>query len=471
MKAKSPFIAALGLNDQATDGYQAVHLGLSDLSVGSLMDLIKESPGLSPPRSGHLGNWEDVASGQGGALDFNHAICSAGLGHPSIYAFTQTETDGVLPASGDQVYLPGSLVVEGKRTALPLYTWEKGAPGRGFVERSREHAWFCPFVMTQDPSSPGELLPLTRLHWRKMQKVASWSFRLEAQTLVDRAEEVEASVVVLLTEALGRDNAKRALADVISHSVSRSGVMERCALRLDGSGLWLDDCFFPSVEALAASVLLPLRAVTDPEQVLADLAGLPEKMPLLSNLTAALLTANFATHYPKDKFKHQDELNVHFHWGARDMAGYPPGRRGYFFEKSTQRSARWMTEALLRAGRSQPMLFVLLPAPIFLLCATTALRDDADRLDDLFAAVHDAGSAVEPEAAMKVVDALVKDWRRGVGAGLSPYMTQRFTPRQGAVQRSGLPGTGETVFSDGFRRLTLRQACMILSALMGPPCA
>src|SRR5688572_21896525 len=72
--------------------YDSIHFGLHHVPIGSLITLIQDEPFLRPPRTAHIGNWEDIAKGRAGAMDFNKVICKWNLGYPLIYPFTKTET-------------------------------------------------------------------------------------------------------------------------------------------------------------------------------------------------------------------------------------------------------------------------------------------------------------------------------------------------------------------------------------------
>ncbi|MEU6942581.1 DUF6025 family protein, partial [Streptomyces rubiginosohelvolus] len=141
---------ALGLRTAAeadalasgTKTFVPVHVGTHDLPVGTLLDALAKDPSLLPPRTGHLGNWEDIAAGRAGPMDFNTAVCGDGHGYPLIYGFTRTEAD---TAGGDEAYQPGCLIDQGKRHVLPLHTWD----GSRFVRRDRSAPLFCPLVQAE----------------------------------------------------------------------------------------------------------------------------------------------------------------------------------------------------------------------------------------------------------------------------------------------------------------------------------
>ncbi|KAB1979145.1 DUF6025 family protein [Streptomyces triticiradicis] len=451
----------LGTAAEALTGRSAafvpVHLGTRDVRVATLLDAVRAEPGLLPPRSGHLGNWEDIALGRSGPMDFNTAVCGGGHGFPLIYGFTQTEAD---EAGGDGVYLPGSLVERGRRQVLSLYTWD----GRAFVRRDRSRPLFCPLVQAE---VDGALVPLVEVHWQRMRALTGYRFELEATRLVAHAPLVADMLCVLLEEAAGKENPRRAFAELISHAARLDGRVSRCELRPDGSGYVLDGHRFGSARALAEAALLPLRALTEPRWFFEQQASLPPVLPVPSHLLTTALSALLGADYPDagpwDERRPvapgttEDGFRVHLHWGARAMAGCPPRRGGYFGRKSTARALRGIVGPLVRDfAEAHPLCFVLLPAPVFMLCPPDTSEGDAHELAGLFKTVLSA----PPEAAYDTA----LGWLAESRSHLSGYLLDRFrdgsgVPHDGAHRDPAVP-----VEPDGFRDLTLRQASALVAA-------
>ena len=308
--------------------FKAVHMGERDLPIGTLLDLITSDAALCPPRTGHIGNWGNIARGRAGAMDFNKAICAPGYGYPLLYCFTQTETE--TPRQGDWGYLPGSLVDGDVRTPLRLHAWD----GTEFVPCSHAVPRFTPFIQAE---LDGELKPLTEVHARRLDPIGPHPFKLEQAIFADQEATIRPLLTALIDEARGRDNPRRALQDLISHSVALDGTMARCDLALDGKGFKLAETYYPSTEALVEHALVPFRAVARPRQFMAEIAHLPWQLPVASNLLIAVLSAILETHLPGASFPSSHvvgPINPHLHWGGRDMAGYPPRQprlpaRGY----------------------------------------------------------------------------------------------------------------------------------------------
>lgn len=435
------------------EGYQGIHLGTRDLAIGTLLDVLSRSPGLRPPRGGHIGNWEDIALGRAGPMDFNKAICSRGLGFPLIYCFTQTEAEN---AAGDWVYLPGSLVERGQRTLLPLYTWD----GASFARRTRERSYFCPFVQTE---VDGSLQPLIELHWSRMGALRSFEFELEQGMLFHHRTELVGMLAELMERASRARNPRKAFQDVISHAVCTDGTISRCSIRKDGNDYWLDDVRYASISALVEHAIFPFEAVARPRDFFAKIRDLPRLLPVMSNVVGRL----FSAHFPR---RQGHAINLSLQWGARDMAGFPPRRRGYFISKA--RNFQVLADALVATcGDFTPICSVLLPAAIFLLCPSDVHPPDSDLLAELFATVlhmtasGDSGAAMASPRELELVEDVTRSWKARSGGALSPYFLSRFRPRSGLIENLDAPVESEPVEPPGFRTLSLRHACMIVGAL------
>ena len=441
--------------------FKAVHMGEHDLAIGTLLDLITSDAALCPPRTGHIGNWGNIARGRAGAMDFNKAICAPGYGYPLLYCFTQTEADAQT-RQGDWGYLPGSFVDGDARTPLRLHGWN----GTEFVPCTHAVPRFTPFMQAE---LDGELKPLTEVHRRRLDQIGPHSFKLEQALFADSEAAIRPLLTALIDEARRRDNPRRALHDLISHSVALDGTMARCELELDGKGFKLGKTYYPSTEALVEHALVPFRAVARPWQFMAEIGHLPWQLPVASNILIAVLSAVLETHLPGGilhSSRMVGPLNPHLHWGGRDMAGYPPRNRGYLLEEAKARSMKRICATLVEHFPTvQPLCFVLLPSTAFMLCPTTAHPGDAELLSKLFRRVREAvsgGDASGPNA-QQAIGNVVRSWHDADRTRLSTYFRNRFGPRRGGLL-SGDMVDSHPVEPDGFRDLTVRQASMIVGA-------
>lgn len=432
--------------------FERVHVGMLDVPIGSLLDALQHDPDGVPPRSGHLGNWDEIARGRAGAMDFNQAICAGGYGYPLIYSFTQTEAES--PRAGDWVYLPGSIVTYGTRTPLALHTWD----GTAFAPRGRDHALFSPFVQAD---VDGELVALTELHWRRMQGLERFRFRHEAAVILEHEEQVRAILAHLLEAARARSNSRRAFGALIAATVALDGAVTRCDIVPEGNGYRLGDRRYRSTQELVDAALVPFRAAADPQRFFAEIAELPDALPVVGHIVVGVLSAMFAASQARPRGG--GSVNVHLHWGARAMAGFPPRRRGYFMERSTGRSMRDICTTLV-AGFNDigPLCIVLLPAATFMLCPGSAYPADEELLGELFADIAAEG---ERTIAAPEIEAIVHRWLERRRHALSSYFVDRFRAGSGLLYGSAPSAPSEPIEPPGFRALTFRQACAIVGAL------
>ncbi|WP_338675175.1 DUF6025 family protein [Streptomyces sp. SCSIO 30461] len=424
-----------------------VHVGTHDVPIGALLDALDADPTLLPPRTGHLGNWEDIAAGRSGPMDFNTAICGGGHGYPLIYGFTRTEAD---TEGGDEAYQPGSLIDQGRRHTLPLHTWD----GTRFVRRDRGKPLFCPLVQAE---VDGQLVPLVDLHWQRMLALPGYRFRQWAAALTDKSPLVTDMLALLLEQAAAQGR-NQAFAELISQAVRLDGEVRRCDLRPDGAGFVLDGQRYPSAHALAEAVMLTVHALVEPAEFFARLPGLPPVLPVMSLQLTNVLFALLDMHHPDPPAgPPESPFITHLHWGARAMAGCPPRRGGYLSRRSTVRSLRAITDPLVQHfDAANPVAFVLLPAQAFMLCPPSTSPYDAEILGELFRGVRAAGPEVAYDTTLT--------WLDGNRDRLSEYLRGRFRSGSGVPADNTLRDPAVPIEPEGFRELTFRQACGVVGA-------
>ncbi|HEY0062235.1 MAG TPA: DUF6025 family protein [Telluria sp.] len=439
-----------------------LHLGHTDLAVGRLLDVVAAHPHLLPPRSGHMGNWEAIASGRAGAMDFNRCAATGGRGYPLVYAFNQTE-DSTL-SQGDCVYLPGSLIEDGRRIELALHTWD----GNQFVLRDRSEALFTPFVRARDQGQD-QLEALTRIHARRMRGLTQFRFGLEPEMLMRDEPTLRAVLATLIDDAAAQPNARIALQELFGRQAGLDGIVTRQDMFRQDAIYSMNGTAYGTLEQTVEAAILPLLAVSAPERFDAMITSLPPHIPVVATPLIQMLCGLFSTHYPDspiDRASMTQPFNPHFHWGARDMAGYPPVHNGYFARSSRAKSATKICGAVLRNFKGiDPLLFILMPVTIFMLCPTSAHEGDHALLADLIARVR-RHSAAGQAPAMAAVQALVNDWLADVQGRISPYFIARFERRSGVLHKAVPPAYSEPFEPAGFHEMTLRQACMTVGALM-----
>lgn len=454
-------LKAIGLDEESwgelrsgRSGFVARHMGRVQLPMGELTASIAALP-LTPIRTGHLADWGDIGSGRSTVLDYNRVVCGVpGLARPLLYDFNQTEDTAL--ASGDTLFLPGSLVEAGVRSRLPLRHWSPA----GMERHDGEGSLFVPYVETE---WEGERLPLTELHRRRMREhFPDATFHSD---LLTGEEERVAEVLHTLLRAAGTDT--RALSYVFDRIVHRDGSVERFKPTADASGYHLGPFDYPTADALVAASLLPARAAVAAGRFTGPDAAPAPHAPLLSVDAVTLLYAVLGTHRAPGQPPVCGDFDVHVQWGALAMGGYPPQRRGYFF--SGAKKTKWMYEAVARdLPWAAPLLFVIAPTAPFLLWPSSREPRDVALVGDLLARVRTA-IAAWPERVDRTapeIQRVVAEWLATEGAELSAAFRRQI--RWGdRLSPDGRPlAAGEPVEPEGFATLTMSQACQIVGALV-----
>ncbi|SCY21348.1 hypothetical protein SAMN05720606_103135 [Paenibacillus polysaccharolyticus] len=450
-----------------SDRYQAscfdwVHLGNSDIEVGKVLDFIRKSPELVPPRTGHLGNWDPIIEGRAGALDFNKVICDNKFGYPLIYCFNQTED--VELNQGDAVYLPGSKIEGNNRVLLPLYTWN----GEQFIERDRTIPLFTPFVFTK---VKGKMQSLANFHLNRCKDLNQYEFRSEANIIYSQKDLVKKLLYVLMEDAENQINSKRAFQNLFSHVATLEGTIKRADILVDSNGYRMGEAYFKNKDEFIQSAMIPFQAVVDSCNFVSNLHQLPNHVPIISNILSGVLSAIFHSHYSSSSVQRDcmtQPFNPHFHWGARDMAGYPPRRKGYFAEKSTTKSYKKILQVIVRHfPEVDPVLLVLLPSSIFMLWPVDLYRYDLSAVEELLEDVIESGDSYENMEQMHShINKMVERWFEKHKYDISTYFLNRFYPGSGIPYGRNTHNFSNPVEPMQFRKLTFRQACMIVGCLM-----
>lgn len=441
-----------------------VHLGNTNLKIGQLVDTIKSQPFLLPPRTGHIGNWNDIVLGRSGMIDYNKTICAEEkIGYPLIYSFNQTEDEDMV--NGDWIYLPGSIVEDGVRIKLPLYTWNGYD---GYEERSRNKSYFTPFVQTK---INGRLTPLVRLHWENMSRHMEFKFNLEAEFILQNQDAFRRMLIELIVNSSQMENQQRALQDVISHSVKKDGSITRANLRVADKEYLLGDTYYRNIEELVEAALIPFNAVCNSEDFFGRMSEYPNEIPVVSNSVISIVSAMFYSHYPNYEGSIEQvssPFNLHLHWGALGMAGYPPLKNGYFAEKSSIKTSRLVTQTIINTSpHLNPLFFVLMPASIYTICPTSEHTDDLEAINSLIVRILDTTAGLnETDLLFNKVRETVEGWLCEYKNNLSPYYMNRFAARRSVLNQVELPQKSRAMIPDHFYDLNFRQCSMIVGSLI-----
>jgi hypothetical protein len=433
--------------------YAFLHLGYAKTPMSKVLESISSSS-ISPPRSGHMGNWGDIVVGRSGAMDFNYFICLGGYGHPSIFCFNQTETKAL--DGGDTVYVPGSLVKQGKQSMLELYAWD----GQQFALCDRTSPRFVPFLKAKSEQG---LKPLTSLLTHQLREQLG-TFELEVDLLAKHRERLSAWIEALIRAALTSNNPARLLQDLVGHAATLSGDIERAKFSLEGNSIVMNGIEY-SPEDFADLIWAPIIAVNEPQHFFSNMEKWPVKLPIISHLLVAVFSALCRSHFVCNTNRGDFGPTIHFHWGARAMGGFPPARKGYFAEKSTAKSLRHIM-ATIDDVSAEPisLVYVVMPAPVFMLCPTNLKSNDAQVLEGLFSHIFANFDPLEcSESLGKKLNALVHEWLQRNGQDLSSYFTRRFNGWPGLLDvDSAELDVSDHLLSKAWQALTIEQLCIVV---------
>lgn len=445
-----------------TLSFSWVNMATTHLPISKLYTILQTIPLLSVPRTAHLGNWNDLMHGCIGRNNANTVVCrERKVGYPFLYEFTQTEDDAL--KQGDTIYQPGSVIEGGKRRTLQLFTWD----GTQFVERSRDKAYFMPFVMTP---FEGELIPLTRVHRLRCLELRDIPFQFASDLIYAQRNLIKAVLTVLIEEAMSQPDPAHGLIRIIDRSATLDGSLLRGNIRVEGKGFHIGDSFYSSTNELVDAVMLPYQAAANPNSFFAHMASIPHTLPVLSKTMIPLFYSILNTHYPNctvERATMTQPCNPHFEWGANGMAGYWPKKFGWFPREA--RYARTIHQTIINHfSEIDPIFFVLLPSSIFLLWPNSAYPQDQEPVARLIQMIHEKTDSLlqkDSQYLVQVTDEIVQQWADQEGCSLSAYFIKRFGGKPTQSVPSALPVGSTSLEPAGFAALTIQQASLIVGAL------
>ncbi|MBP2708454.1 hypothetical protein JOL79_32210 [Microbispora sp. RL4-1S] len=434
--------------DARESGMRWRHLGRSDVTMAELARALRAAPG-RPPRTGHVGDWDDIWRGRSGILDYNAVVCrELGIGYPLLYDFTQTETAGL--DGGDTLFLPGSLMRGGQREELRLLRWN----GDRFVPHDRAEPLFLPYVQVR---RDGGDMPLLRLHRENDRGPVPADHH---SALWARHRRRIGEILVALVRRAPDD---RALAQVFGRTVRRDGGVVRTPVVRERGGFRAGDLWYGSAEALVSAALAPVEAALARDGLGAVLREMPSSVPLASVDVVALSYALLGAHRPGRGPAGDGRPDVHIQWGALAMAGHPPGSKGYFARRAGK--VGWMYDAAAaELPWVSPVMFVIAPVAPYFLWTPEREGDDLVAVEDLLRRVGAAAAsgpahvAALAPAVRELVAKWLTDWPP------SGRLRTRFR-WESRVAPDPLPESG-LAEPAGFGELTMAQACLVVSCLV-----
>ncbi len=444
--------------ENRTLAFDWIHSGRLSMKIRELSEIIKNSP-ILPPRTGHLGNWQEIAAGRGNALDHNGVVCGRNLAYPLIVDFNQTENSSM--DSGDVVYLPGSIVNNGERQLLDIYTWN----GTAFEARSREFSYFLPFVLTR---RQGKFIPLTVIQRKNCLSYENAKF---ISSIIFGQLELVKEVLRKVIEYVRADSSGNlTLNDLVDRSVSIEGKLIRTELKFSAGKYQSDDMLYSSIDELVDALILPFKAAHDPQGFFDQINHMPKWMPFLSLPFLCTLYSILNTHLLHQAENHmisRKPFNPYLEWGAFDSAGYPPKSAGYFKKKASTIKEIYRIVIHLFPD-IEPLLFILLPSAIFNLLPGKTYPDDISSVEELLSDILHETTGIKSSAAdlmLGKIELVTRSWLKDKKSKLSSYYLNKFSSKRCIHLEKPLIASNPVVDLSQFNELSLQQACMTLGSL------
>ncbi len=323
----------------------------------------------------------------------------------------------------------------------------------------------------------GRPQPLSRFHRHRDRAAATLNPQYYSDLFCANLPWIRELLLDLIAGADRKRDRHKLLRSLFPQAVSPDGKVVPASTRQDenGSGVELNDLGFQSVDAFVDAALLPIQFAFDPELMLSEIGSLPQLMPLISGLCHNLIYGLLRTHElapaRPDSSQHPatgaSTLNLHVHWGATQMAGFPPAQLGYISRNVD--FFRLMLSRLIKVrGGGLRLHYVLAPAVIFTLIPNEAYPTDCALVEALFDDLASFGPPVETDGGrMDQLREHVRAWRRQRWEGLSTYYKANFGPVR-CMLAPGTPQQGGYRVSESFLNLTFAEACQVVSAFHEP---
>lgn len=439
--------------------FELFALGTTNLSIRTFQSVMRKYR-MSPPRSGHVGNWRPTVQGWGGMLDYNSAVgFQSSHGTPILADWTRTETEDL--RDGDTIYRPASCLTREGAQELALYVWE----GSRFSRVARSISRFLPFVLTEAAS--GGLQSLISWHHEHNQ-APGWHFSYLSQQAIAKQECMRTLLAGAFKQCLQSPKPQSSFSLLIDRYARLDGVIERAVVHVDGARIEVGGIVYNAIDQLIDACMVPFQAAAGRDWWEANAARQPATVPLLSNLVAIALYPLLRTHETESGLA-DGELLLHPHWGAAGMAGFPPESRGYLAKQiSTLRACINLLLATSSArDPAHSLIYLLAPAAVFLLAGMSNEPNDSVLIEELLRAVHaHVGHLEYGEIHRETVDAAVSPWLQQNESRLSEYWCARFRAGGGVGVAWKTEGIAHPVVPDALLDMPMRTLCMTLGSVV-----
>ncbi|WGL60472.1 DUF6025 family protein [Pigmentibacter sp. JX0631] len=444
-------IARLNLEKNLRDfGIAWIHLGYSSLKIHELIEYITKECSIKPPRTGHLGNWHEIMAGRSCALDHNFFVCKNHIGFAYITEFTMTENSSL--TSGDTVYLPGSLVYQGKRIILPLFFYNER---NKWQETDKNKSYFCPFITAKFED---KIKPLIEI--QKNQLTENILKRYVGQVYLKYKTEIKNLLFILISDSI-KDNSKITPSDIIDRVVFIGGELKREKLHYINGKFTLLDKVYVNIDNILEDLFSCFYASINLLEFI-EYHSTKKFFPFLSLSVMSIIDFAIFQIENRDVLANTDKIS-YLEWGAFGSAGYPPKSKGYFVQKFPILKQMYKILHNTDPKLFKKIVFIVIPSTIFNLLPNTLFISDKEHLKFLFSNSKkflDKNSNTSSDILMKELE---KELSLNIQKEkLSWYFKQRFSNARTIQHSQEIYEVGNLELTEEFSEISIQLACQIL---------
>ncbi len=435
--------------DKKNASFDWINLATSSLLIGDTIEDIKKSQ-MHIPRTGHIGNWEDIFYSQAGSLDYNYLVCNHfEVGYPYIFDFNQTETKDL--SSGDTIYLPASKVKKGKQKPLETYIYDK----ESFHKTDPSLSYFTPYVFIKEGN---DFKPLVQTHKENMEELYN-NITYQSELILKKFNIVEKALEIIINKVLETPNNQKLLETIIDRIVISNGLTYRIKPKVIGGQIIFDDLIFENAKEVIDSIKDTIKTIYEP-----NINNITQKRKriLLSNHMVQVINMLLLS-----QFSYQGEngdISVHIQWGAIGMSGIPPFKKAYFTDN--RKRVRSIFDALLSSGDNsfKKSLFIIIPSIVLILLHRDTSYNDVNILNSILKIldenIKDYKNFDTNIIKEELVNAISKEFNQ-----FSPYMKEKIINLRSPLY-SIEHDNGRYLSTGGILDLSFRKAIITLGILM-----
>ncbi|MCB0747409.1 MAG: hypothetical protein KDC90_08085 [Ignavibacteriae bacterium] len=424
--------------------FVARNLANYNIDISKWIVFLKENNILFP-RTGHLGCWRDIRNFQSGSLDYNSILCfSEKIAYPLIFDLGLSENEDL--TSGDTIYLPGSILKNGKRYIRDL----RLNPELKSIY-SREKSYFLPYLVE---NKDGVINNLSITLKREIDTdLKEYVHYFQSNEIFKNRKKIKEIFECIIEEFCKTEN-KKILCNFVDRYIDDSGQIQRDSIHYRGNEFIVGKRIF-SKDQFLESLWYPILSSNNIE-----FGNKLEFVPLISNHTMQILLSFLFKNICRFG---SNEVHVHVQWGAIGMSGIGPYQKSYF-SHNTKR-LRQLYDILVKNNIVGPTLFIVIPSIPFLLLPMKNSHADVNIIQDIVDFLNNqGGSDLSLEKAESIKSHLLSSGIKF--EKLSEYYKSRFRKLRSPLH--GIENIHDNIplnFSDVFTSLSFKDAVMLVGIL------